>query len=96
VHLEVRRGQTVVGAEEAPALTDVRDQRARPGRLRPGELHEVVVVHQVGGVAGAEHQRRRGVVVQVLAHAGQVEDHVDADLAQVGAGTDAREHEQLG
>ena len=45
--------------------------------------------------AGPEHQRHQEMVVQVLAHAGQVLPHLDAVLAEMVRGPDSREHEQL-
>ena len=67
-----------------------------PRRLGAGEVDEVVELREIAGVLGVEDERGGHVVVQVLADAGQVVDDLDADLAQVGRGADAGQHQQLG
>ena len=48
------------------------------------------------GPAGLPLEHALGVVLQVLADAGGVHEHVHADLAQVLGGSDPGEHQQLG
>ena len=80
---------------------------ADAGGDRPGAVEQVLQADGEGLVSGrsdcvvADRRRLRGqvdvhVVLQVLADAGQVVHDRDAELAQLGAGPDARQQQQPG
>jgi hypothetical protein len=94
--LDVGRREIGPRAHERHGLADVRGEHA----LAPQEVREQVA-RRLGGDQrdglAAGHDRREGqVVLQVLAHLGGVVHDVDAVLAQVRGGPDAREHQELG
>ena len=100
--LDVGRGRALVGkqeslgfshiaGEDAGALAAPLEDGAHDGR-QPGQGQPEGRVF----TRRAVDQHRGDVVMQVLANAGQVMQHGNAVLSQVGRRTDAGEHQQLG
>src|SRR5690606_304924 len=67
----------------------------RPFYHRTGQPVEAQVVGQRDFAVGIPHHRDRGVILQVAADAGQVVDHLDAQLAQLVGRADAGEEHEL-
>src|SRR5439155_18949963 len=99
VEHQVRVDHVVVAAGEAAALEVVGGPRAAAQEQPLRADHGAVAPLQRGR---DRHRQLRAVldvhlqvVLQVLAHAGQVGDHVDAERGQVRGGADAGQLEQL-
>ena len=80
-----------VGGEHAAATAPpFQDAVQGPPSAAERQPEEVFQVRRI------DHLHHVNVVMQMLPHAGQMVDHVDAMLLQVRAGPDAAEHQQLG
>ncbi|MCY1510586.1 hypothetical protein D9M68_449680 [compost metagenome] len=99
--MELQVGPALAGGvDETAALDHVRREQAGAEQhpLQPvlQRRQAAVVAQQAHGLARAAVDRHLEVVLEVLAHAGQVFHHRQAQRLQLRAGADAREQQQLG
>ena len=95
VELRVRRRRAVADAREAAGLGEVGRERAGLRRFELLQRGGLEREQQALGLGRRPHELRGGVIGQVLADRGLVEQQLDFAHRQVFGGSDAGEHEQL-
>ena len=92
---EVGRRERRIRAQKGGGLYGVRTEHAAPLQQVPRQLARGLRAVECHGFGGLPHRGRHDVVLEVLAHPGQVHGNVDAVRAQVLGRPDAGEHQQL-